>query len=178
MHSLTLVFIVHYQPDVGSWREGGGRNLNVAPSSSETDSKPSEELGVGSGTPSPSGDSDEAGKPSAGEGREKRDARDRLPPTAPQHKLNGGQQPPGAGGMSSQFHAAQFRSMMPPYVSDYYLTIVYPFFYLLKCGMLLYIFLAGTDFVKCIWQCCFNVCIFSDVQCLPPRALSSCTRRL
>lgn len=161
MHSLTLVFNAYCQPDVGSWREGGGRNLNVAPSPSETDSKPSEESGMGRGTPSPSGDSDETGKPSAGESREKRDARDRLPPTAPQHKLNGGQQPPG--GMSSQFHAAQFRSMMPPYVSDCYLTIVYYFFYLLKCGMLLYIFLAGTDFVKCIWQCYFNVCIFSDV---------------
>jgi len=135
---------------VGSWREGGGRNLNVAPSPSETDSKPSEESGIGRGTPSPSGDSDESGKPSAGEGREKRDARDRLPPTAPQHKLNGGQQPPG--GMSSQFHAAQFRSMMPPYVSDY-LTIVYNFFYLLKCGMLLY-FLFG---------CANLMCIFSDV---------------
>ncbi|XP_016121930.1 protein PRRC2B-like, partial [Sinocyclocheilus grahami] len=99
--------------NVGSWREGGGRNLNVAPSPSETDGKPSEESGVGRGTPSPSGDSDEAGKPSAGEGKERRDARDRLPPTATQHKLNGGQQT--AKGMSSQFQAAQFRSMMPPY---------------------------------------------------------------
>uniref|UniRef100_A0A8C1R3B0 Proline-rich coiled-coil 2C n=1 Tax=Cyprinus carpio TaxID=7962 RepID=A0A8C1R3B0_CYPCA len=89
--------------NVGSWREGGGRNLNVAPSLSETDGKPSEESCVGRGTPSPSGDSDEAVKPSAGEGREKRDARDRLPPTAPQQKLNNGQQM--ARGMSSQFHA-------------------------------------------------------------------------
>nr|XP_021329034.1 protein PRRC2C isoform X2 [Danio rerio] len=104
--------------NVGSWREGGGRNLNVTPSPSETDSKPSEESGIGRGTPSPSGDSDEAGKTSSGEGREKRDARDRLPTAAPQHKLNGGQQPPG--GMSSQFHAAQFRSMMPPYMFNAY----------------------------------------------------------
>lgn len=138
---------------MGSWREGGGRNLNVAPGPSETDGKPSEESGVGRGTPSPSGDSDEAGKPSAGEGREKRDARDSLPPTAPQHKLNGGQQT--ARGMSSQFHAAQFRSMMPPYVSD--LAIVCNFIYLLKCDMLLCIDLFGIDFVKCIWQCYFNV---------------------
>uniref|UniRef100_A0A671MEQ2 Protein PRRC2C-like n=1 Tax=Sinocyclocheilus anshuiensis TaxID=1608454 RepID=A0A671MEQ2_9TELE len=104
--------------NVGSWREGGGRNLNVAPSPSETDGKPSEESGVGRGTPSPSGDSDEAGKPSAGEGKERRDARDRLPPTATQHKLNGGQQT--AKGMSSQFQAAQFRSMMPPYMFNAY----------------------------------------------------------
>lgn len=76
---------------------------------------------MGRGTPSPSGDSDEAGKPSAAEGKEKRDARDRLPPAGPQHKLNGGQQPPG--GMSSQFHA-QFRSMMPPYVSDVIFFII------------------------------------------------------
>lgn len=108
---------------MGSWREGGGRNLNVVPSPSEADSKPSEESGVGRGTPSPSGDSDEANKPSAGEGREKRDARDRVPPAGPQHKLNGGQQPP-PGGMSSQFHA-QFRSMMPPYVSN---DIILPLF--------------------------------------------------
>ncbi|XP_051511184.1 protein PRRC2C-like isoform X2 [Myxocyprinus asiaticus] len=104
--------------NVGSWREGGGRNLNIAPSPSETDSKPPEETGVGRGTPSPSGDSDETGKPSVGEGREKRDARDRLPPTGPQHKLNGGQQPLGAFS-SSQFHA-QFRSMMPPYMFNAY----------------------------------------------------------
>ncbi|XP_052391759.1 protein PRRC2C isoform X2 [Carassius gibelio] len=104
--------------NVGSWREGGGRNLNVASSPSESDGKPSEESGVGRGTPSPSGDSDEAGKPSSGEGREKRDARDRLPPTAPQHKLNGGQQT--AKGISSQFQAAQFRSMMPPYMFNAY----------------------------------------------------------
>uniref|UniRef100_A0A8C2GIT1 Proline-rich coiled-coil 2C n=1 Tax=Cyprinus carpio TaxID=7962 RepID=A0A8C2GIT1_CYPCA len=104
--------------NVGSWREGGGRNLNAASSPSENDGKPSEESGVGRGTPSPSGDSDEAGKPSGGEGRERRDARERVPPTAPQHKLNGGQQT--AKGISAQFQAAQFRSMMPPYMFNAY----------------------------------------------------------
>lgn len=117
-------FISITYSDVGSWREGGGRNLNAASSPSENDGKPSEESGVGRGTPSPSGDSDEAGKPSGGEGRERRDARERVPPTAPQHKLNGGQQT--AKGISAQFQAAQFRSMMPPYVSDD-LAIVYNF---------------------------------------------------
>lgn len=97
--------------DVGSWREGGGRNLNVASGPPEMDSKAPEEAGQGRGTPSPTGDADLAGKPSTGEGREKRD---KLPAPAPQHKLNGGQQPPG--GEPSQFHS-QFRGMMPPYVS-------------------------------------------------------------
>ncbi|XP_051952248.1 protein PRRC2C-like [Xyrauchen texanus] len=101
--------------NVGSWREGGGRNLNVAPSPSETETKPTEEAGVGRGTPSPSCDSEETGKPSAVEGREQRD---KLPSTGPQHKLNGGQQPPG-GISSSQFNA-QFRSMMPPYMFNAY----------------------------------------------------------
>uniref|UniRef100_A0A9J8D0J8 Proline rich coiled-coil 2C n=1 Tax=Cyprinus carpio carpio TaxID=630221 RepID=A0A9J8D0J8_CYPCA len=57
-------------------------------------------------------------KPSGGEGRERRDARERVPPTAPQHKLNGGQQT--AKGISAQFQAAQFRSMMPPYMFNAY----------------------------------------------------------
>lgn len=100
--------------DVGSWREGGGRNLIVAPSPSEMDSKAPEEVGQGRGTPSPTGDTDVAGKSSTGESREKRDTKDKLPAPAPQHKLNGGQQAPG--GDPSQFHA-QFRGMMPPYVS-------------------------------------------------------------
>lgn len=78
------------------------------------DSKAPDEAGQGRSTPSPTGDAGVAGKPSTGEGREKRDSRDKVPPSAPQHKLNGGQQPPG--GEPSQFHA-QFRGMMPPYVS-------------------------------------------------------------
>lgn len=105
---------LHLSADVGSWREGGGRNLNVPSGPSEMDSKPPEEAGQGRGTPSPTGETDVAGKPSSGEVREKRDTRDKLPTSAPQHKLNGGQQPPA--GDPSQFHA-QFRGMMPPYVS-------------------------------------------------------------
>ncbi|XP_035379832.1 protein PRRC2C isoform X1 [Electrophorus electricus] len=108
--------------NVGSWREGGGRNLNVAPSPVEMDSKTPDEAGVGRGSPSPTDDSDEAGKPSAGEGREKRDARERLPAPAPQHKLNGGQQP--LGGVPSQFHT-QFRGMMPPYMFHAYPRMSY-----------------------------------------------------
>lgn len=109
---LFLYVFLSFSVDVGSWREGGGRNLNVAPSPSEMDNKASEEVGVGGGTPSPPGDSEEPGKPATGE---KRDVRDRLSAPTSQHKVNGGQQPPG--GVTSQFHA-QFRNMMPPYVSD------------------------------------------------------------
>ncbi|TSK58146.1 Protein PRRC2C [Bagarius yarrelli] len=105
--------------NVGSWREGGGRNLNVT---SEMDSKAAEEAGQGRGTPSPTGDVDGAVKPSSGDGREKRDARDKLPAPASQHKLNGGQQPPG--GDPSQFHA-QFRGIMPPYMFHAYSRMSY-----------------------------------------------------
>ncbi|XP_060722698.1 protein PRRC2C isoform X1 [Tachysurus vachellii] len=108
--------------NVGSWREGGGRNLNVASSPSEMDSKAPDEAGQGRSTPSPTGDAGVAGKPSTGEGREKRDSRDKVPPSAPQHKLNGGQQPPG--GEPSQFHA-QFRGMMPPYMFHAYPRMSY-----------------------------------------------------
>lgn len=113
-HLLIVAFPPSVGADVGSWREGGGRNLNTAPSPSEMDSKPPEEgvVGVvGRTTPSPTVDSDEANKPASGEGRNKWD---RMPAPAPQQKLNGGQQPPG--GVPPQFHA-QFRGMMPPYVS-------------------------------------------------------------
>lgn len=109
--SLSTFFL---NTDVGSWREGGGRNLTVASGLAETDNKAPEDAGQSRGTPSPTGDADVTGKPSTGEAREKRDARDKLPAPVPQHKLNGGQQPPG--GEPSQFHA-QFRGMMPPYVS-------------------------------------------------------------
>ncbi|XP_062858216.1 protein PRRC2C [Trichomycterus rosablanca] len=102
--------------NVGSWREGGGRNLNVAPSPSEMDNKASEEAGPGRGTPSPTDDTDIAGKSSTVDNKEKRDPRDRLPVSAPQHKINGGQPP---GGEASQFHA-QFRGMMPPYMFHAY----------------------------------------------------------
>lgn len=100
--------------DVGSWREGGGRNLNSAPSPSEMESKPPEEGGVGRTTPSPTVDAEEAGKAAPGEGRKWDRVPAPAPAPAPQHKVNGGQQPQGT--VPPQFHA-QFRGMMPPYVS-------------------------------------------------------------
>ncbi|XP_046691688.1 protein PRRC2C isoform X1 [Silurus meridionalis] len=108
--------------NVGSWREGGGRNLNVAPGHTEMDGKANEEAGQGRGTPSPTGDTDVAGKPSSVDSREKKDSRDKPSAPASQHKLNGGQQPPG--GDPSQFHA-QFRSMMPPYMFHAYPRMPY-----------------------------------------------------
>lgn len=101
---------------MGSWREGGGRNLNTAPSPPEMDSKAPEEGGTGLGTSNPPGEADESGRTLASDGqREKREARERLPqPGTPQPKLNGGQQPPA--GVPPQFNP-QFRGMMPPYVS-------------------------------------------------------------
>lgn len=103
--------------DVGSWREGGGRNLNTAPSPPEMDNRPQEESSAGLGNSTPPGEADEVGRTAASEGqRMKREGRDRVPPAGPsQAKLNGGQQP--AGGVPTHFDPA-FRSMMPPYVSD------------------------------------------------------------
>lgn len=102
--------------DVGSWREGGGRNLNTAPSPPEMDSRAPEEGSTGLGTSTPPGEADEPGRNVTTDGqREKRDGRERLPPSGPpQPKLNGGQQPPA--GVPTHFDPA-FRSMMPPYVS-------------------------------------------------------------
>lgn len=105
--------------DVGSWREGGGRNLNTAPSPPEMENRPVEEGGTGLGTSTPPGEADESGRNATTEGqREKRDARERVPPSGPpQPKLNGGQQPPA--GVPTHFDPA-FRSMMPSYVSHIY----------------------------------------------------------
>ena len=102
--------------DVGSWREGGGRNLNPAPSPAEMDNRAPEEGNAGVGTSTPPGEADEAERSVSTDcQREKRDGKERVPPTGPpQPKLNGGQQPPA--GVSTQFDPA-FRSMMPPYVS-------------------------------------------------------------
>lgn len=101
--------------DVGSWREGGGRNLITATSPSEMDNRAPEEGSTGLGTSTPPGEADEPGRNvTADVQREKRDDRERLPPSAlPQAKLNG-QQPPA--GVPTHFDPA-FRSMMPPYVS-------------------------------------------------------------
>lgn len=103
--------------DVGSWREGGGRNLNTAPSPPEMDNRAPEEGSTGLGTSTPPGEADEPGRNVTTDcQREKRDGRERLPPSGPpQPKLNGGQQPPA--GVPTHFDPA-FRSMMPPYVSQ------------------------------------------------------------
>ncbi|KAM6963234.1 protein PRRC2C [Aplochiton taeniatus] len=97
--------------NVGSWREGGGRNLNAPANPSEMDSRAPEDGGPGPGTPSPPGEADELGQPSAGDSqREKRGPQ-------PQAKLNGGQQPPA--GAPAQFQP-QFRGLMPPYMFQAY----------------------------------------------------------
>ncbi|MFT7801549.1 protein PRRC2C isoform X1 [Arapaima gigas] len=106
--------------NVGSWREGGGRNLNTAPSSSETDYKTLEE-GAGRGTPSPTSVGVEARKAASAE------TRDRLPPNtqsgpAAQPKVNGGQLP--SGGVAPQFHST-FNNMRPPYMFNAYPRMTY-----------------------------------------------------
>ncbi|KAM9831336.1 LOW QUALITY PROTEIN: protein PRRC2C [Neosynchiropus ocellatus] len=102
--------------NVGSWREGGGRNLNTTLSPSEMENRAPEEVGTGPGTSSTPEEADELGRNTTTDSqREKRDGRERLPPSGPPHpKLNGGQQPPA--GVSTHFDPA-FRSMMPPYMS-------------------------------------------------------------
>ncbi|XP_029563296.1 protein PRRC2C isoform X3 [Salmo trutta] len=117
--------------NVGSWREGGGKNLTTSASPSEMDSCGPEEVGAALSTPSPPGEVEERGRvpPS-----EKKEVRERLPlsakpvplssqpklqpPSVPaQPKLNGGQQAPA--GVPPQFHP-QFRGMMPPYMFNAY----------------------------------------------------------
>lgn len=102
--------------DVGSWREGGGRNLNTAPSPTEMDNRPSEDGSTGVGASTPAVEPDEPGQSIVTDAqKEKRDGRERLPPSGPpQPKLNGGQQPPA--GVPTHFDPA-FRSMMPSFVS-------------------------------------------------------------
>lgn len=80
------------------------------------DNRAPEEGGSGFGTSTPPTEADEPGPNVTSDGqREKRDGRERVPPSAPpQPKLNGGQQP--SGGVPTHFDPA-FRSMMPPYVS-------------------------------------------------------------
>ncbi|KAM7410300.1 hypothetical protein PAMA_001644 [Pampus argenteus] len=105
--------------NVGSWREGGGRNLNTAPSPPEMENRAPEEGSTAPGTSSPPEEADEPGRNVTTDGqKEKRDGRERLPPSAPpQPKLNGGQQPPA--GVPTHFDPA-FRSMMPPYMFHAY----------------------------------------------------------
>lgn len=104
--------------DVGSWREGGGRNLNTAPTPPDMENRAPEDGSTSLGTSTPPGEADEPGRNATTDSqREKRDGRERLaPPGPPQPKLNGGQQPPA--GVPTHFDPA-FRSMMPPYVSQF-----------------------------------------------------------
>lgn len=81
------------------------------------DNRPLEEGGAVPDTSTPPGETEEAGRTvTADVQNEKRDGREKVPPSAPasQPKLNGGQQPPA--GVPTHFDPA-FRSMMPPYVS-------------------------------------------------------------
>lgn len=105
--------------NVGSWREGGGRNLNTAPSPPEMENRALEEGSTAPGTSTPPVEADEPGRNTTTDGqREKKDPRERLPPSGPpQPKVNGGQQPPA--GVPTHFDPA-FRSMMPPYMFHAY----------------------------------------------------------
>ncbi|KAM9385131.1 protein PRRC2C [Pholidichthys leucotaenia] len=105
--------------NVGSWREGGGRNLNTASSPPDMDNRASEEGSTSLGSSTPPGEADDPGRNATSDGqREKRDGRERVPPSAPpQPKLNGGQQPPA--GVPTHFDPA-FSSMMPPYMFHAY----------------------------------------------------------
>lgn len=90
--------------------------MNTAPGPPEMDNRAPEEGGTGLGNSTPPVEADEPGRNATTDSqKEKRDGRERLPPSGPpQPKLNGGQQPPG--GVPTHFDPA-FRSMMPPYVS-------------------------------------------------------------
>uniref|UniRef100_A0A8C7FPS7 Proline rich coiled-coil 2C n=1 Tax=Oncorhynchus kisutch TaxID=8019 RepID=A0A8C7FPS7_ONCKI len=100
--------------NVGSWREGGGKNLTTSASPSEMDSCGPEEGGAALSTPSPPGEVEERGRVPP---NEKKEVRERLPLSAKPPKLNGGQQAPA--GVPPQFHP-QFRGMMPPYMFNAY----------------------------------------------------------
>lgn len=115
-NSGQTIFSPSVMLDVGSWREGGGRNLNSAPSPPEMENRAVEESNAGLGTSTPPGEADETVRNSMSDGqRVKIDARDRVPLSGPsQPKLNGGQQPPA--GVPTHFDPA-FKSMMPSYVS-------------------------------------------------------------
>ncbi|CAI5640031.1 unnamed protein product [Oreochromis niloticus] len=105
--------------NVGSWREGGGRNLNTAPSPPEMENRALEEGSAVPGTSTPPVEADEPGRNTTTDvQREKKEPRERLPPSGPpQPKVNGGQQPPA--GVPTHFDPA-FRSMMPPYMFHAY----------------------------------------------------------
>lgn len=90
--------------------------MNTAPSPPEMENRAPEEGSAGAGTSSSPEEAEEPGRNAITDSqRERRDMRERAPPSGPpQPKLNGGQQPPA--GVATNFDPA-FRSMMPPYVS-------------------------------------------------------------
>ncbi|XP_039591808.1 protein PRRC2C isoform X4 [Polypterus senegalus] len=104
--------------NVGSWREGGGRNLNITSGTSEMDAREAaaEEGGPSNCTPSPTPEPEVPKAPS--EQWEKRDTRDR--PSVGQPKLNGQQL---AGGVAPL--PTQFRNMMPSYMFPAYPRMPY-----------------------------------------------------
>lgn len=91
--------------------------MNTAPSPPEMENRAVEEGSTAPGTSTPPVEADEPGRNTTTDGqREKKDPRERLPPSGPpQPKVNGGQQPPA--GVPTHFDPA-FRSMMPPYVRN------------------------------------------------------------
>lgn len=114
---LKAIIFPFVTSDVGSWREGGGRNLNTG-SGPDMENRAPEEGGPPIGTSTPPVEADDSGRNAATDGqREKRDARERAPLSGPPppKQLNGGQQPSAA--VPTHFDPA-FRSMMPSYVSD------------------------------------------------------------
>ncbi|XP_041133967.1 protein PRRC2C-like isoform X3 [Polyodon spathula] len=114
--------------NVGSWREGGGRNLSMAGSEPDVGA-PSADEGDSS-TPSPTLEQAEPCRAASEQREGKREGRERLPnSTQPppqglsQVKLNGGQ--PSPLGVPPQFHP-QFRGIMPPYMFHAYPRMPFP----------------------------------------------------
>lgn len=109
------VFLPSIFADVGSWREGGGRNLNTPSSPTEMDSRAQAEGGASQGTSTLSAEPDDSTHIVTTDSQREKGEREKLPPSAPaQPKLNGGEKLPA--GVPTHFDPA-FRSMMPPYVS-------------------------------------------------------------
>ncbi|XP_024137790.1 protein PRRC2C [Oryzias melastigma] len=110
--------------NVGSWREGGGRNLNTPSSPTEMDSRAQAEGGASQGTSTLSAEPDDSTHIVTTDSQREKGEREKLPPSAPaQPKLNGGEKLPA--GVPTHFDPA-FRSMMPPYMFHAYpqITVV------------------------------------------------------
>ncbi|XP_023809774.1 protein PRRC2C isoform X3 [Oryzias latipes] len=104
--------------NVGSWREGGGRNLNTASSPTEMDNMTQEEGSTSQGTSASPEEPDDSAPTVTTDSQREKEGREKLPPSGPpQPKLNGGQQSPA--GIPTHFDPA-FRSMMPPYMFHAY----------------------------------------------------------